>query len=122
MDRILLHGVELEVHVGVPEEERRQTQTVFLDLALECDLKPAGGSDQVEDTVDYAAVHALVKRVAAGHPHALIEAMAERVAAAVLAKFPVDAVTVRVRKPEALRERLVEWAGVEIRRARHEGE
>jgi dihydroneopterin aldolase len=50
---------------------------------------------------------------------ALIETLAERIAAAVLAGSPpASAVTVRVRKPEAPLPGALAWAGVEIRRLR----
>lgn len=122
MDRIFLHGIHLDVHLGVSELERGDEQEISVDVELEVDTRRAGGSDQVDDTIDYSAVHALVKHVACGHPHALVEALAERVATSVLARFPADVVWVRVRKPEALRDRRVDYAGLEIRRARHENQ
>jgi len=121
MDKILLHGIRLDLHIGVSEEERAEAQEVLVDVTMELETAAAGASDEVEDTVDYAAAHTLIKRIATAHPYALVEALAERIATHLLSKFPIDGVTVRVRKPMALRDRRVEWAGVEIRRARHKG-
>lgn len=119
MDKILLHGVHLDVHLGVPDTERSLAQTVLIDLELSCDTRRAGESDHFHDTIDYSAVHRAVRGAATERPHALVEALAERIAAAVLAGFAVEAVRVRVRKPGALRDRQVDWAGVEIVRERH---
>jgi dihydropteroate synthase len=117
-DKILLSGVRLEVHLGVPEEERAGLQTIFADIEMNYDVLAAGLSDDFRKTIDYAAVHDTVQRVACGRPFALIEAMAEEMAAAVLAEYPAARVRVAIRKPEALRARGVEWAGVEIVRSR----
>jgi 7,8-dihydroneopterin aldolase/epimerase/oxygenase len=118
MDKILLNGVRLEVHLGVPEEERAVPQTVIADVEFELDLRPAGLSDDFAKTADYAEVHQTLRRAATNRPYALIEAMAEAMAAAVLEQFDVESVRVRIRKPAALQSRGVDWAGVEIVRRR----
>lgn len=118
MDRILLRGVRLEVKLGVPEEERANPQIIIADIEINCDVSAAGKSDDFRKTVDYAAVHETVRRVACGRPFALVEAMAEEMAAALLRAYPVERVRVLIRKPEALRDRGVDWAGVEIVRKR----
>jgi len=118
MDKILLGGARLEVHLGVPEEERRQAQTVVVDLEMDFDIRAAAAADDFRLTVDYAAVHETLRRVASERPYALVECLAERLAAAVLDGFPVRSVRVRVKKPAALASRGVEFAGVEIVRER----
>jgi 7,8-dihydroneopterin aldolase/epimerase/oxygenase len=119
MDKIILSGVALDVHIGVPVVERSRAQELILDVELGCYTRTAGGSDNFHDTVDYSAVHHTVKRVACERAWALVEALAESIAAAILTEFPVAAVRVLVRKPAALRDRGVAWAGVEIVRERH---
>lgn len=57
-----------------------------------------------------------------GPPRRLIETVAEEIAAALLAEFAAEAVTVTVRKPEvALKGAFLGAAGVRIRRAKGEG-
>jgi 7,8-dihydroneopterin aldolase/epimerase/oxygenase len=53
-DRIVVRGLRLWAHVGVLEFEREQGQWFELDLELGVDLKPAGRSDLLADTLDYA--------------------------------------------------------------------
>jgi len=48
--------------------------------------------------VDYSAVYDLVCAVQSRREYRLIEALAESIAGEILARFPVDEVTVRVRK------------------------
>lgn len=118
MDRILLSGVKLDVHIGVSEQERATAQTIYADLELECCLRAAGLTDDVTKTVDYAAVHEAIWRTAQSRRYALVEALAEAIATVLLEKFTIDRVRVRIRKPGALQSRGVDWAGVDILRGR----
>ncbi len=118
MDRIFLHEIRLTVYLGVPAAERSRTQEVFLDADLGFDTRPAGLSDDVHLTIDYAAVLRTIHRVAVAHPYALIESMVERIAAAILEEFPAEEVRLRLRKPAALKAEGVGYAAVEIVRRR----
>ena len=118
-DRIELRGMRFEATHGVLPHEHLTAQPFEVDVVLELDLRPAGGSDALVDTVDYGAVFRAVELTVTG-PHAdLIEALAERIAGRVLEEHAaVEAVIIRVRKPEAPLPGTFAWAGVEIRRSR----
>ena len=120
MDRILLNGVRLEARLGVGEAERAKPQEVIADLEVEFDTRPAGRADDFRLTVDYAALHEAVRAAAQARPYALVESLAEAMAEAVLRGWPAGEVRIRLKKPGALAERGVEWAGVEIVRRRHD--
>jgi dihydroneopterin aldolase len=116
-DTILLEGVQIPAALGVTAAERRMRRPVRLDVELERDLGAAGRSDKIASTIDYKAIYDAIEKVAAGQDHRLVEALAERIAAALLADFDVDAVTVSVRKSRPFAG-VVEYAGVRIRRER----
>lgn len=116
-DMLLLEGVQIPAALGVTAAERRLRRPVLLDIALERDLRAAGRSDRIGATLDYKAVYDAVEAIAAGQHHRLVEALAERIAAALLAQFEVDAVTVTVRKSKPFAG-VLEHAGVRIRRER----
>jgi dihydroneopterin aldolase len=98
-DVIELRGLHLSAIVGVLPHEREQPQPLELDLDVVLDLAAAGASDALESTVDYGALCDEVERVVVGSRCALLEALAERVAAAVLAADGrIASVTVAVRK------------------------
>ena len=98
-DVIELRGLHLSAIVGVLPHEQVQPQPLELDLDVVVDLALAGASDDLADTVDYGAICTLTEDVVVAGRFALLEAMAERVAAVVLAADPrVRAVTVAVRK------------------------
>lgn len=103
-DRLSLIGMRFNGRHGVLPDEKVNAQPFEVDLVLHADLAPAAGSDSLDATVDYAALFDLVRAIVEGTTQDLIEALAGSLATAVLAATPseiVDAVEVRVRKPEA---------------------
>ena len=55
MDRILISDLLVRCIIGVRDEERRDKQDVLINLELSVDLRKAGTSDRLEDSVDYRA-------------------------------------------------------------------
>jgi 7,8-dihydroneopterin aldolase/epimerase/oxygenase len=98
MDRILIPGLrELGVH-GVLPEERQRPQPFEVDLELVVDVRRAGESDELEDTVDYSAVCEAVSRVVSSESFLLLERLATRIAEVCMADSRVHQVVVEVRK------------------------
>jgi dihydroneopterin aldolase len=97
-DRIELLGLRaLGVHGVLPEEQVR-AQPFEVDLSVEADLRAAGRSDDLADTLDYGAIVESVAKVVTGEHFALLERLAERIAEVVLVDGRVTSVTVAVRK------------------------
>lgn len=117
-DLIHLFEIRLLCKVGVPAEERARPQEIVLDVSLGKSLRVAALSENVADTIDYAAVLALLQSLVASREWVLIETLAEAICAAILAEFPADSVRVLLRKPAALREKGVGAAAVEMERRR----
>ena len=118
-DRIVLEGMRFYGFHGVNPEERVLGQEYLVDLTVEMDLGGAGRSDRLEDTISYAHIYRAVKDVMEGEPRNLLEAAAQSIADRVLSEFPVDSVTVRVKKPHPpIRGSIIESATVEIYRRR----
>jgi len=118
-DVILLEGIQVPAALGVTAAERRARRPVLLDLEVEVDLRAAGASDRIAHTLHYKHIFEVVEDVAANQQHKLVEALGERIARAVLGRFPADAVTVTVRKPTPIAG-VLRHAGVRIRRTRAE--
>jgi 7,8-dihydroneopterin aldolase/epimerase/oxygenase len=117
-DRILMRGLVFYGYHGVTKEENRLGQRFIVDVDMIVSLGDAGRSDDLTKTVDYGAVLADVRAIAEGPPLKLIEAVAERIAAKILGAYAVDAVRVRVRKPDVPLPAILEYVGVEITRRR----
>jgi len=118
-DMILLQGIQVPAALGVTAAERRSRRPVLLDLEVQGDLRLAGRSDRIGDTLHYKRIFEVVEDVAGNHEHKLVEALADRIARAVLGKFDAEAVTVSVRKPTPIAG-VLQYAGVRIRRTRED--
>ena len=102
MDRICLLGMEFYAYHGVMEEERRLGQSFVVDCVLSLDLSRAAVSDDLAETVDYAAVYETIRRVAEGGPFSLIERLASAINAEILSRFPtILSAETTVHKPGA---------------------
>lgn len=100
MDKMVLKGMQFFGYHGVIPEENRLGQRFGVELELSLDLTEAAESDNLEATVNYAELHALVKSIVEGPPSKLIEALGGRIATAVLDTYTIiSEVTVRVTKP-----------------------
>ncbi len=115
-DTILIHDLAVDCVIGIHEWERAHPQRLFLDVEMAFDVRAAAAGDDFTKTVDYDACSQRIAGIAVEGRFRLIETLAERVAAWLLEQTPIDAVTVRVRKPQALNQ--AAWAGVEIHRQR----
>ncbi len=116
-DRVFVQGLELYCVIGLQPWERQVKQKVRIDLSMDTDCRRAAAGDDAAAALDYKAVAKRVQQLVEGSEFLLVETLAERVAAAVLADFPAaEAVRVRLAKPGAVR--FAEAVGVEIERRR----
>ena len=96
-------------------------QKFFVDAELYCDLKKAGHSDNVEDTVNYALVYDLIKTNFLGKKYNLLEKLAENISRDILRNFPfVREIKLKIKKPGAPVEGAYEYFGIEITRKQNE--
>ena len=103
---------------GLLEQEQRESQPFEVDVELLLNLQPAAVDDDIEKTVDYAAVFEHVRQIVESTSFRLLEALAEAVAHELLTDFPIAEVDVRVRKPGVPIDGRIDYVGVEIRRQR----
>jgi dihydroneopterin aldolase len=103
-DRLSLLGMRFRGRHGVLPDEKLHEQPFEVDVILHADLSEAAARDDLAATVDYSGVFELVRSVIEGPSFDLIEALAGAIARSVLdATDPtrVEAIEVRVRKPDA---------------------
>ena len=79
MDKIQIKGLEIFAYHGVNPEEKENGQPFLLDITLWADLSRARRSDDLNDTVNYAAVRKTVQRVFTAEKYDLIERAAQAV-------------------------------------------
>ena len=79
-DRITLKGLSAKGFHGVLDSEKRDGQTFLVDVTMTLDLEPAGRTDALAATVNYAEVASDVVARITGPSFDLIERLAEVVA------------------------------------------
>ncbi|MEH7126234.1 dihydroneopterin aldolase [Bacillus sp. JJ1532] len=119
MDKITLTKMAFYGFHGVFPEETRLGQRFFVDLTVEADLKRAGETDNLEDSINYAELYQVCKDIVEGKPFKLVEAVAEKIAGEMLNHFEaISQVNVRVIKPDPPIAGHYESVAVEITRSR----
>ena len=118
-DKILLTGMTFYGYHGVRPEEKELGQRFVVDVEMDVDLRAAGSSDDLNQTVDYSHVYRVVKEIFEGPSRNLLEALADETAGAVLRTFAVEGVRVRVAKPHvSIKGAVLDGAAVEVYRRR----
>ena len=113
-DRINLVGVKIYPRIGVTPEERKSPQECEADLVLWGDLQAVAATDSLEGSVDYSRVLARVQQIACEREYNLVETLAYRIVRELLQSFPVDHVSVKVRKRPASLHGKVSFVEVEV--------
>ncbi len=113
MDKIFLHGLKADTLIGVYEWERKQPQTLLIDLDIGLPPRRAD-DDDIGSTVHYGEVCDTVRNNLETRRFHLLETLAEHIALLILNDFPAAWVKVRLVKPGILPD--VREVGVEIER------
>lgn len=110
-ESILIHSLELQSTIGVPDAERSRPQRLLLDLSLQSESAFAMMDDAIEKTIDYSKLAFELAEVASVKQRKLIETLAVDLAEWIFHHYPVMALSMRIRKfilPET------EFVGVQL--------
>lgn len=119
MDKIILKDMRFFGYHGLLPEEKKLGQRFNVDLELHSDLRKAGKTDYMDDSIHYGHAFDQVKSIVEGPPKNLIEAVAEEIATTLLSTFELlEACTVKLVKPDAPIPGHFESVAVEIYRER----
>lgn len=120
MDKIYIEDLELYAYHGVNIEEKNMGQRFTISLELSIDLRKAGKSDDLTQTVNYAELCKKVEKHFTDVKYDLIEKCAEELAQMILLNYDkVLKVKVMLKKPWAPIGNIVKYAAVELERAWH---
>lgn len=118
-DRIIVERIAVFAHHGVLPEEQKNGQRFFVSLDCTLDLRRAGESDDLADSVNYAELAGRAAAIAGSRRFFLIEALAEAIAEDALATFArIDQISVRIDKPSAPIQALLDGVAVIVTRSR----
>jgi FolB domain-containing protein len=116
LDKILVRDLLVRGIVGLNEWERKKRQDILVNLEIFADIRAAGLSDRVAETVNYRTITKAVIKTVEESSYFLVEALASEIARLIVEDFGVDRVRVRVEKPGAVR--FARSVGVDIERSR----
>ena len=102
MGAIRLRGVRAYGRHGAEPGERNRRQMIVVDLTADLDLRAAATSDDLESTLDYAALYDRVIRIVATTSYALLERLAADLLDAVFSDVRVTRASVTLSKPNIL--------------------
>jgi dihydroneopterin aldolase len=117
---IVITGIQLNAHCGVTDIERSQAQPILVDLILRCPNEPAFKSDQLTDTVDYAAITQCVRNAGESQTFALLEALTEHLCQTLFQHFPLTHLKIWTRKIRAPIQDFSGSVGIRLIRSRKE--
>jgi FolB domain-containing protein len=118
MDQVFITDLRARGIIGVYDWERKEPQEILVNIVLFTDLRKAGQSDDVNDSVNYASVAKKVQAHAETAGRLTVEALAADLAQLCLVEPGVQRVRVRVEKPGAVR--FSRSVGVEIERGKED--
>ena len=115
---IELEDMRFWAHHGCLESERKKGNLFLVDFSGEVDMSKAAQSDDLNDTVNYAAIYELIKSEM-NTPSNLLEHVAGRIVKAIAAEFPqFEKFSIKVSKHNPPVGGPVEWSRVTLRHER----
>ena len=121
-DKIILKGMRFFGFHGVHDEERKAGQYFLVDLECTTNLRKAGISDNLEDTINYSDIYQKVRKITEGTPRNLLETVAEEIADVLISDYPIKKATIKISKPDlVLKGGYLDSAAIEIVRLGESG-
>lgn len=120
MDKIHIKDLELYCNHGVFPEENRLGQKFLISATLYTDVRKAGQTDELSQSIHYGEVSHMIKEYMEGHTFKLLESVAEGLARELLIQVPrLEKVRLELKKPWAPIGLPLDTVSVEIERGWH---
>ena len=101
-DFIKVTNMKVFAYHGVLAEEKKNGQDFYLNAKVYVDMRKAGLTDKLEDTINYDQVCIFLAEVFAENQYDTVEAAAEYTVQEIMVNFPtIEAMELEVRKPHA---------------------
>jgi len=114
VDKVYIEGLTFQTTIGFYSWEKEIKQTLVIDLAMGWNTAQAAENDELAKTLDYAAISVAIVEFANANPVDLIETLAERIAAFLIAEYQLPWLRLKLMKPTAVHNATT--VGVEIER------
>ena len=97
-DEIHIEQLEVSSVIGVSEHERKAPQRLTVNISFWPRRQTRDMADKIGQTINYATVAEETQRFVHAQSVNLIETLADRLAAHLLDTFPIQKITVEIRK------------------------
>jgi len=114
MDKVFIKGLHIQTTIGFYQWEKEIKQTLVIDVAMAWDTAKAAKNDELDKTLNYAEISTAIETFANKNPVDLLETLAERLAAFLMAEFHIPWLQLKIGKPGAVHN--ADTVGVEIER------
>ena len=101
MDTLHIKGLKASTRIGVYTWEQHINQQLLIDISIDTDLSSC--QEDIQRTIDYAALCETVTHYVESKAFQLIETVANEVALFIQENFKVTQLTVGVSKPHAIK-------------------
>lgn len=119
VDQIIISDLVVRGIIGINPDERVTPQDVLVNATLWVDTRPAAGSDDIDDAVNYRTLtKAIIAHIESGQPMLVERLAAELATIALRSDERIQQVEMSVEKPGALRH--ARSVGITVRRNRED--
>lgn len=118
MDKIYLQNLEVFAHHGYYEYEREMGQKFIINAVFTVDLKDITEEER-NRTISFSDAVSFIYDYTTSHMYKLVEVLADKLAAALLEKYPqVHSVNIKISKPQEPIRYRIDYPTVEVERSR----
>jgi len=114
MDKVIIKDLVARGIIGVNDWERVKPQEILINIELYGDLRKAGNTDDLDESINYRTIAKEALHIAETAERFTVEALAADIAEICMDMDGVEKAVIRVEKPGAVR--FAESVGVEIER------
>ena len=97
-DEIHIEQLDIFTRIGVPEQERANPQKLTVSISFWPYQQTSDLADRITRAVNYSAIAEEAKNFVRDQSVSLIETLADRLASHLLKSFPIQRVTIELRK------------------------
>jgi len=102
-DKIIIRDLFLRTIIGLNDWEREKKQDIVLNIIIHTDMKKAGDSDDIADSVNYKNITKQIIDMVEKSSYQLLEKLASTIAREIIEKFHVEKIEITIDKLHALR-------------------
>lgn len=113
-NKIFIHNLTISTVIGVPDWERAIKQNLFLDIEITLNDSTIFDKDNLENTIDYAAVVGVIKDLSVNHSFKLLESFGESIISKLNNRFSFKSIYLKIAKNKILPD--AEFVGVILER------